>query len=84
MKAALGYFSDWNNLGLKLGLHPDLLQRISDDKPNVDGRLQEVLRKWLKNEELRPSWNQLVIALKPIDCALSNQIKRDHPNEVFE
>ena len=84
VKDALGYFADWNNLGLKLGLHPDLLQRISRNKHDVDDRLEEVLRNWLNKktmeDEQKPTWDQLVVALRPINRALSDQIKMDHPN----
>ena len=82
VKAALGYFSDWNNLGLNLGLHPDLLERISKDKHEVDGRLEEVLRNWLQRKfmdsDKEPTWNQLVAAVEPIDYALSDNIKKKY------
>ena len=82
LKDALGYFSDWNNLGLNLGLHPDLLKRISEDKHNVDGRVEEVLRNWLQmkctDSEKEPTWNQLVAAVRPIDPALSIHISKKY------
>ena len=78
VKDVLGYLSDWNNLGLNLGLHPDLLKRISEDKHNVDCRLEEFLRNWLQmkcmDSEKEPTWNQLVAAVRPIDPALSISI----------
>ena len=82
VKAALGYLSDWNNLGLNLGLHPDLLERISKDKHEVDGRLEEVLRNWLQmkcmDSDKEPTWNQLVAAVKPINPALSINIRQTY------
>ena len=82
VKAALGYLSDWNNLGLNLGLHPDLLKRISKDRHEVDDRLEEVLRNWLQmntmDSDKEPTWNQLVAAVKPIDCALSIKISKKY------
>ena len=82
VKAALGYLSDWNNLGLNLGLHPDLLKRISKDKHEVDDRLEEVLRNWLQmkcmDSDKEPTWNQLVAAVKPINPALSINIAKQN------
>ena len=82
VKAALDYFSEWNNLGLKLGLHPDLLKRISKDKQEVDERLEAVLRNWLKmkcmDSRKQPTWNQLVAAVKQLDPALANEIEKKH------
>ena len=85
VKDALGYFSDWSLLGLNLGLHPDLLQAILEDKYTVNGRLEEVLRNWLQMKSMdskqEPTWNQLVTAVKPIDPALSEEIsKKNYPN----
>ena len=82
VKDALGYFSDWNNLGHNLGLHPDLLRKISKDKHSIDDRLEEVLHSWLQMEcmdiEEEPTWNQLVAAVKPINRALSINIEKKY------
>lgn len=48
VKDALGYFSDWNNLGLNLDLHPKLLEVISKT-PGISDRVHEVLSNWLSN-----------------------------------
>ena len=82
----LRYFSDWNQLGLKLGLHPDLLLMIGQDptKQSLAERVEEVLRKWLKREcmdsQKEPTWSQLVNALDPIDRALSIKSKKKYLN----
>ena len=82
VKDALDYFSDWKNLGHNLKLHPDLLERISKNKHEVDDRLEEVLRKWLKRKSMdsdkEPTWSQLVAAVEPIDRALSDKIKEKY------
>ena len=82
VKDALGYFSDWNNLGHNLELHPDLLHRISKNKHDVDDRLEEVLRNWLQMKSMdsdkEPTWNQLAAAVKPIDCALSKNLEKKY------
>ena len=82
VKDALEHFSDWNKLGHNLKLHPDLLEKISKDKHEVDDRLEKVLRNWLKmnsmESENEPTWSQLVAAVKPIDRALSKRIKKQY------
>ena len=84
VKDSLGYFSHWNSLGLNLGLHPDLLKRISKNAHDVNDRLEEVLRNWLQMEcmdgDEEPTWSQLVAAVKPIDHALSISIKEKYLN----
>ena len=84
VKDVLGYFADWNNLGLKLGLHPDLLERISKNNHDVDDRLDKVLRNWLNKKTMgknkKTTWSILVAALEPINHALSEKIKEKHPN----
>ena len=80
----LGYFPDWNNLGLQLGLSPDLLAMISTDKSTIHERVDAVLENWLRNnvinKAIKPTWAQLVAAVKPIDYALSEKIKENHPS----
>ena len=84
VKDSLGYFTDWNNLGLNLQLHPDLLKRISKNTHDIDDRLREVLRNWLQmkgmDSDEEPTWSQLVAAVKPIDHALSSEIKEKYLN----
>ena len=84
VKAALGYFPEWKNLGLNLELHPNLLEVILEDKHNVNDRLEEVLRNWLsknyKDKEKDPTWSQLASAVETINGALSEQIKQQHPS----
>ena len=83
VKDALGFFADWNNLGLKLDLHPNLLERISKNNHDVDDRLDKVLRNWLNKETMHkrtPTWSALVAALEPINYALSEKIRKKHLN----
>ena len=83
VKDALGFFSDWNNLGLKLDLHPDLLEGISKSYQDVYDRLDQVLRNWLNKKTMhkkKPTWSALVAALESINYALSEKIKKKHPN----
>ena len=80
IKDALGYFSDWNSLGLNLGLHPRLLEVISVDRHSVQDRQDEVLRNWLSKNYIdrgkEPTWSQLVAAIEPINPALSMYISK--------
>ena len=83
VKGALGYFSEWEGLGLNLELHPNLLKVILKDKHNVNDCLEEVLCNWLRknymDKQKDPTWSQLASAVEPIDHALSEQIKQQHP-----
>ena len=83
IKRELGNFSKWKDLGLNLGLHPSALDVIEANRKFVEDQLHDVLQRWLKridniDENVCPSWSQLVEAVKPIDCALSDDIKKRH------
>ena len=83
VKAELGHFTAWNDLGLNLGLSPDVLGEIKEDETRVKKRVDAVLEHWLRNNVLdkaiKPTWAQLVAAVEPIDYALSENIKKNHP-----
>ena len=84
MVDALGHFARWNELGLHLGLTYAQLEVIKSEKGSNNERLVAVLSEWLKQnynteEYGLPSWSQLAAALQPIDRALANTIKEQHP-----
>ena len=78
----LGYFRDWNDLGMNLGLPPSLLETIEGDESKVKGRVNEVVSAWLKKqgETKKPTWKQLAAAVEPVNYALAEEIRNNHPN----
>ena len=78
---------NWREVGMALRLHPDLLNRIGEDRSNVTKRLEEVLTEWLKKayDTTRfgpPSWELLVAAVAHpaggSNHALAEQIAKKH------
>ena len=85
---AVGIVSNWKSLGINLGVSLDLIDWTEEHKYSVKDRLVEVLRNWLQMKSVdnkeKPTWNQLVDALKPINRDVSEKIsKKDYLNEVF-
>ena len=84
VKQELGHFARWNDLGLNLGLHPDLLEIIGC-KQRVNERVHDVLYEWLSmNYAMErhgpPTWAQLAHAVEPINYSLAMYIKQRHPH----
>ena len=80
IKRVLGNFSRWKDLGLNLGLRASALDVIEKDHNFVEDRLREVLLRWLKridniDENVCPTWSQLVNAVEPMNRALSHYIR---------
>ena len=59
--------SRWENLGLALKLRPHVIDTIKTNRTGVEGRLIDVLSKWLKKADNilseDPSWEVLVEAV---------------------
>ena len=54
----------WYNLGLRLGLHPSVLDAIRTRcQHNPEECLVEVLKEWLKRGGTEPTWRELARAL---------------------
>ena len=73
-------FTQWDTLGLNLGIVQGKLDQIDADSRNVSNRVSKVIQEWLKrnhNEEEYgpPTWNNLVKAVKPIDKELALDIE---------
>ena len=84
VKQELGHFAHWQNLGLNLGLHPDLLKEIECNNQRVSERVHDVLYEWLSmnyavDRHGPPTWGQLAGAVEPINRSLANAIRRKHP-----
>ncbi len=56
----------WHDIGLELGVPVDALENIRSHQFLTDngGRLQEVLKIWLRTPSLNPTWESLAKALK--------------------
>ena len=84
VKQALGHFFKWKDLGLNLGLHPDLLEVIGC-KQTVNERVYDVLYEWLNmsyavEQAGPPTWGQLADAVEPINRSLANTIRKRDPD----
>ena len=80
VKQALGHFARWQDLGLNLGLHPDLLEVIGCKK-TVNEQVYDVLYEWLNmnyavDRHGPPTWGQLADAVEPINRSLANSIRK--------
>lgn len=85
VKQALGHFALWQDLGLNLGLHPDLLKEIECNNLRVSGRVHDVLYEWLSmnyavDHHGPPTWAQLANAVGPINRSLAKDIRRKDPD----
>ena len=83
VKHELGDFADAKELGLNLGLSPQLLKVIERDYKWTNEQLGEILLKWLERKyDVEkyglPSWSALANAVDPIDHALALEIKKNH------
>ena len=79
----LGHFADVKELGLNLGLSPQLLEVIERDYRWTSEQLGAILLKWLeRNYDVEkyglPFWSALVGAVEPNDHALALKIKRNY------
>ena len=77
----------WKNIGLALGVHPDLLDEIEQDNSDLDDCLTKVLTLWLRRnyntKKLgEPSWELLAKAvghhLGGNNSALAEEITKGH------
>ena len=72
--------SEWNNLGIELGLYASTLSTIDYNNPrDVSGCLRDMLLKWLQGADGvlnkgGSTWASLANALKDIDPAVAEHI----------
>ena len=76
-------FTEWERLGLKLGLSQRKLNVIEEDGRRIAKCLSKVIQEWLKRNHDEenygtPTWSNLVKAIKPIDKALAVQIEKKY------
>ena len=56
--------SKWYDLGLELGILSDDLDTVKTGNDKPQDCLREVLKRWLDNAELTPTWTTIIIALR--------------------
>ena len=56
--------SKWYDLGLELGILSDDLDTIKKGNDEPQDCLREVLKRWLDNADLTPTWTTIIIALR--------------------
>ena len=79
--------NDWVDLGLSLGLHQPILDRIAKENTNdVKGCMRAMLLAWLKWEDNvdtpqfgRPSWKRLIDAIRLDNKQLADKIQKSAP-----
>lgn len=82
-KACESSASNWRRLGLKLGLHHDLLSEIAKDEKECIDCLMVMLAEWLKGNYMvtegypLPSHYSLCIAVNEIDKFQAEKISND-------
>ena len=71
--------ADWQNLGVFLKISDSDLKQIESD---YSGRcrdcVREMIRKWLKQVNPSPSWQDLAEAVKLIDPSIAERIIKQH------
>ena len=73
----------WYNIGLELGLTAGTLDAIQQtNRHDTEDCFRTVLKEWLSNSELQPSWSSLARSLRapPVGLEqLSQQLPNLHP-----
>ena len=76
-------FTDWERLGLRLGLRQGKLNVIDADGKKTSDRLSKVIQEWLmrnhnEKEYGPPTWSNLTKAIEAIDNSLALKIKEKY------
>ena len=58
------YRSKWNLLGIQLGIDDSTLEAIDMDQRKTENALVEVIKKWLRRVDPRPTRSALTMALQ--------------------
>ena len=67
--------SDWEDLGVYLGIDDGTLSTIKAEEPKMRARLREMLRAWLKRVAPQPTWTDLIDAVNYIDQSVADSIR---------
>ena len=81
MESVSEVYADWKELGFRLGLHRDTLEKIDEDqRGRVRRCMREMLAAWLQGEDdaREQTWSGLVSALERIGQEeLAKKIRQD-------
>ena len=81
MESVSEVYADWKELGFRLGLHHDTLEKIDEDqRGRVRRCMREMLAAWLRGEDdaREQAWSVLVAALVRIGREeLAKKIRQD-------
>ena len=72
---------EWENIGTLLDLSPDQLSNIKNDNDGVQNCLREMVKLWLKQVTVHPTWQSLADAVSLIDMRISLKISETYKNE---
>ena len=61
---AWDYRAKWKFVGIELGIDPGTLDAIEANHRNVEERLTDMINKWLRHDEPRPTRGAISAALK--------------------
>ena len=82
---AIGLFSDWEKLGMNLGISPKRLKIFNtQERGDISKCTTEMISSWLKwqddvQKKGLPSWKRLVDAVRPLDPKLAVEIESNAP-----
>lgn len=76
--------SVWGNIGLRLGIEPDILDCIIDEERTNDRRLNRVLQKWLSNAGGLPNHEEYPLSWEGLRNILEDCDKHEIAKEYFE
>ena len=67
--------SNWENIGIFLGIDDGILLTIKVDEQKAQGKLREMLRAWLRQvDPTPPTWTAIIKAVGLIDEARANEL----------
>ncbi len=68
--------SKWNEIGILLNIKPEQLNRIESNHPNdVNRCLSKTIKEWLNGIDPRPTWEELVEAVKLVNGNRAEDIR---------
>ena len=69
---------EWENIGTLLDLSPNQLSNIKNDNDGVQNCLREMVKLWLKQVTVHPTWQSLADAVSLIDPRVTLKISETY------
>ena len=69
---------EWENIGTLLCISPDQLSNIGHDYDGAQNCLREMVKLWLKQVTIRPTWQSLACAVSVIDPKIALKISETY------